>query len=203
MPLTAHKLQPAGDALRPILDEEQLREGVSRLADEINAHYEGRPLTIVGVLTGSVVLLADLIRLLDMPLKIGFVQATSYRGGTKPGELKLDLALLPEISEREVLIVDDIFDSGHTLTALVEQFVALRPAQLRSAVLLRKAGRIEVPMQPDHVAFEIPNEFVVGYGLDYADLYRNLPHVAALDPADMTPDDAAAQAEQVSQGLGS
>ncbi|HEY4309579.1 MAG TPA: hypoxanthine phosphoribosyltransferase [Pirellulales bacterium] len=203
MPLTAHNLQPAGDTLRPILDEEQLREGVSRLADEINAHYEGRPLTIVGVLTGSVVLLADLIRLLDMPLKIGFVQATSYRGGTKPGELKLDLALLPEIAEREVLIVDDIFDSGHTLTALVEQFTALGPAQLRSAVLLRKAGRIEVPMQPDHVAFEIPNEFVVGYGLDYADLYRNLPHVAALDPADMTPDDAAAQAEQVIQGLGS
>lgn len=174
-----------GVLLRQILSEQQLSEGVGRLADELNAYYEGRPLTIVGVLTGSVVLLADLIRLLEMPLRIGLVQATSYRGATTPGELQLNLDLLPEITGRNVLIVDDIFDTGHTLVALLEQFHALRPAHLRSAVLLRKAGRVEVATQPDHVAFEIPDEFVVGYGLDYADLYRNLPHVAALDPADL------------------
>lgn len=156
------------------------------MADEINAYYEGRPLTIVGVLTGSVILLADLIRLLDMPLQIGLVQATSYRGATTtPGELRINLDLLPEVAGRNVLVVDDIFDTGHTLAALLEQFAALRPTQLRSAVLLRKAGRVEVPLQPDHIAFEIPNEFVVGYGLDYADQYRNLPHVAALEPADL------------------
>jgi hypoxanthine phosphoribosyltransferase len=189
--------------LRQILDEQQLREGVSRLADEINAHYQGRPLTIIGVLTGSVVFLADLIRLLDMPLKVGLVQATSYRGSTTAGALELNLDLLPDIADRHVLIVDDIFDTGHTLAALIEKFTDLGPAQLRSAVLLRKAGRVEVPLQPDHVAFEIPNEFVVGYGLDYADLYRNLPHVAALDPADLAAHDEQKQSAAAGQGLGS
>ncbi len=189
--------------MRQILDEDQLREGVGRLADEINGYYQGRPLTIIGVLTGSVVLLADLIRLLDMPLKVGLVQATSYRGATTPGALELNLDLLPDIANRHVLIVDDIFDTGHTLAALLAHFTALRPAQLRSAVLLRKAGRVEVPVQPDHVAFEIPNEFVVGYGLDYADLYRNLPHVAALEPADLALHDGAAPAAQPSESLGS
>jgi hypoxanthine phosphoribosyltransferase len=189
--------------LRQLLDEQQLREGVSRLADEINAHYQGRPLTIIGVLTGSVVLLADLIRLLDMPLKVGLVQATSYRGTTTQGELELNLDLLPNIAGRQVLIIDDIFDTGHTLAALIERFMALRPSQLRSAVLLRKAGRVEVPLQPDHVAFEIPNEFVVGYGLDYADLYRNLPHVAALDAVDLAAHDGAGHSATTSQGHGS
>ncbi|HVU90350.1 MAG TPA: hypoxanthine phosphoribosyltransferase [Pirellulales bacterium] len=189
--------------MRQLLDEEQLREGVGRLAEEINGHYQGRPLTIIGVLTGSVVLLADLIRLLDMPLKVGLVQATSYRGATTPGELELNLDLLPDIAGRQVLIVDDIFDTGHTLAALVEKFMALGPAQLRSAVLLRKAGRVEVPLQPDHVGFEIPNEFVVGYGLDYADLYRNLPHVAALDPEDLSPQHGQKQSAAASGENGS
>jgi hypoxanthine phosphoribosyltransferase len=188
--------------LRQILNEKQLREGVSRLAAEINAYYEGRPLTIVGVLTGSVILLADLIRLLDMPLRVGLVQATSYRGATTtPAELQLNLDIVPEIAGRNVLIVDDIFDTGHTLAAIVERLTALRPALLRSAVLLRKAGRVEVALQPDHVAFEIPNEFVVGYGLDYADMYRNLPHVAALDPGDMIVPESSAPAAQATERL--
>ena len=186
--------------MRPILDEEQLREGVSRLAEEINAQYEGRPLTVVGVLTGSVLLLADLVRLLDMPLKIGLVQASSYRGATKPGELRLNLDMLSDIKGRHVLIIDDIFDTGHTLEALVRQFASLEPAGVRSAVLLRKAGRVEVAMQPDHVGFEIPNEFVVGYGLDYADLYRNLPYVAALDPEDLQAHDRGELSARVADG---
>ena len=95
----------------------------------------------MGVLTGSVVLLADLIRLLEMPLKIGLVQATSYRGATTPGALELNLDLLPDIADRHVLIVDDIFDTGHTLAALLEHFTALRPATVCSAVLqLRQGG---------------------------------------------------------------
>ena len=172
--------------MKLILSEQQVNEGVRRLADEINAFYHDRPLTIVGVLTGSVVLLADLIRLLQMPLKIGVVQATSYRGlATVPGELHMNFELLPEVTGRNVLIVDDIFDTGQTLCALVEEFAAREPAQLRTAVLLRKAERVQVSMQPDHVGFEIPDEFVVGYGLDYGDLYRNLPYVAALEAADI------------------
>jgi len=193
---------PTGASLRQILTEQQLREGVGRLADEINAYYEGRSLTIVGVLTGSVVLLADLIRLLDMPIKVGLVQATSYRGATtSPGELRLNFDLLPEIAGRDVLIIDDIFDTGHTLAKLFEKLGARQPKLLRSAVLLRKAGRVEVSLQPDHVGFEIPNEFVVGYGLDYADLYRNLPYVAALEPADMVPAEPSGQASPTGKGL--
>jgi hypoxanthine phosphoribosyltransferase len=181
--------------VRQLLNEQQLREGVARLADEICAYYEGRTLVIVGVLTGSVVLLADLIRLLDMPLKVGLVQASSYRGAsTAPGPLRINLDLLPEIAGHDVLIVDDIFDTGHTMAALVEQCTAQKPASLRSAVLLRKAGRVQVSLQPDHVAFEIPNEFVVGYGLDYGDLYRNLPYVAALEPTDVAASDGSSAA---------
>ena len=158
------------------------------MAEEINGHYGTSPLTIIGVLTGSVVFLADLIRLLEMPLKVGLVQARSYQGATTtPGELRIHHDILPEVTGHDVLIVDDIFDTGHTLMALIDQFVALGPATVRSVVLLRKAGRVRVALQPDHVGFEIPNEFVVGYGLDYDDLYRNLPHVAALDPTDLAP----------------
>jgi len=172
--------------VRQILNEQQVNEGVRRLADEINAFYHERPLLIIGVLTGSVMLLADLIRLLQMPLKIGVVQARSYRAlATVPGELHMNFDLLPEITGRNVLIVDDIFDTGQTLSALVEEFAAREPAQLRTAVLLRKAGRVQVSMQPDHVGFEIPDEFVVGYGLDFGDLYRNLPYVAALEEAEI------------------
>ena len=171
--------------VKQLLTEQQICEGVARVADEIGAYYGDRPVSIIGVLTGSLVFLSDLIRKLNMPLRVGFVQADSYRGATTPGPLEVKLDLLPEIHDRDVLLVDDIFDTGHTMAALVAQFGPRRPASLRSAVLLRKAGRVQVSLQPDHVAFEIPNEFVVGYGLDYQDLYRNLPHVAALEPADL------------------
>lgn len=188
--------------MKQLLSEQQLREGVCRLADEINAYYRGRALVIVGVLTGSVVLLADLIRLLDMPLKVGLVQANSYRGPTTtPGPLAINLNLLPTIRGRNVLVVDDIFDTGQTLSGLFEQFSAQQPELLRSAVLLRKAGRVQVSLQPDHVGFDIPNEFVVGYGLDYGDLYRNLPYVAALEPGEMTADgDAHPRGAKSAQG---
>jgi hypoxanthine phosphoribosyltransferase len=137
-------------------------------------------------MTGSVVLLADLIRLLDMPLRVGVVQARSYRGNaTTPGQLSINSESLPDIAGRHVLVVDDIFDTGHTLFELLDQFDAMNPASLRSAVLLRKKGRQQVAMVPDHVAFEIPDEFVVGYGLDYRDEYRNLPHLAALESIDL------------------
>jgi hypoxanthine phosphoribosyltransferase len=172
--------------LKILLTSEQLAEGVARLAREINGHYHQQPLVIVGVMTGSLVLVADLIRQLDMPLRVGVVQARSYRGGaTSPGELAIHAELLPELARRHVLLVDDIFDTGHTLAALLAQMQQLAPASLRSAVLLSKLGQQQVTLRPDHVAFEIPNEFVVGYGLDYQDEYRNLPYVAALEAAEL------------------
>lgn len=178
--------------MKILLTQEQLREGVERMARDVKSHYQNRPLTIIGVMTGSVVLLADLIRLLDMPLRVGVVQARSYRGdATTPGALSINSDSLPDISGRNVLVVDDIFDTGNTLFELLDQFDALGPATLRSAVLLRKQGRQQVAMAPDHVAFEIPDEFVVGYGLDYRDEYRNLPYLASLESADInrTPHD--------------
>ena len=171
-------------SMKTLLTEDQLREGIRRLADEIQKHYQGKPLTIVGVLIGSVVLLADLIRLLDLPLCVEMVQARSYRGNsTKPGPLVVNLELLSTgIQGRNVLLVDDIFDTGHTLWELIPQIDELGPSSVRSAVLLQKEGRCEVAMKPDFVAFTIPNEFVVGYGLDYHDQYRNLPYLAVLEP---------------------
>ena len=172
--------------MKELLSAEQLQEGVERLAGEISRHYAGRPLTIIGVLTGSVVLLADLIRLLDMPLRVGVIQASSYRGNsTERGHLLINADLMPDIAGREVLLVDDIFDTGHTLVEVISRLDELGPRSVRSLVLLRKKGRQEVSIDPDFVGFDIPDEFVVGYGLDYADLYRNLTNLAALEEEDL------------------
>lgn len=172
--------------MKILLDEEQVRQGVRKMACEISDCYGDRALTIVGVMTGSVVLLADVIRQLKMPLRVGVVQASSYRGGTERGKLSINSELMPDIADREVLLVDDIFDTGHTLEEVIAQMDRLGPTSIRSAVLLRKQGRQEVDLQPDFVAFEIPDEFVVGYGLDYQDAYRNLPFVASLEPDDLS-----------------
>jgi hypoxanthine phosphoribosyltransferase len=175
-----------GRTVHSLLTAEELREGVERLAGEVAAHYGERPLTIVGVLNGSIVLLADLIRHLQMPLRIGLLQTRSYRGtATRAGELTINADLFPEVRQRDVLLIDDIYDTGHTLTAVIRQLEELGARSVRSAVLLRKAGRRQAELTPDHVAFEIPDVFVVGYGLDYNDLYRNLPYVAALDAGDL------------------
>jgi hypoxanthine phosphoribosyltransferase len=143
-------------------------------------------LTIVGVLTGSVVLMADLIRVVELPMRVGVLQASSYRGATTTrGELVINSELMLDISGRDVLLIDDIFDTGHTLVRVLEKMREFEPTSIRSAVLLRKHGRQEVDYQPDFVAFEIPDEFVVGYGLDFEDMYRNLPYLAALEAEDI------------------
>ncbi len=175
-----------GTTMKILLTEDELRRGIERIAGEIREYYQGRPLTIVAVLKGSVVLMSDLIRLLDMPLRIEIVRASSYRDSTRPGELKLKLDMLPsELKDREVLLVDDIFDTGYTLAEVLSQLARRHPAGLRSAVLLRKEGRCEVDVEPDFVGFDIPDRFVVGYGLDYQEMYRNLPHVAYLETEDL------------------
>ena len=172
--------------VKQLLSADQLAVGVEELASQISRDYAGRQLTIVGVLTGSVVVLADLIRLLDLPLRLGLVQARSYEGQTTtPSTLRINADMLPDISGRDVLLVDDIFDTGRTLLELISQLDEMRPASIRSAVLLEKEGRCEVSVRPNYVAFKIPDKFVVGYGLDYNDLYRNLPYVAVLEDGDL------------------
>jgi hypoxanthine phosphoribosyltransferase len=173
--------------MKTLLTEEQLRQGVERLAGEIRQHYQGRPLTIIGVLIGSVVFLVDLIRRLDVPLRLNLVQARNdHHGSTRPGPLVIDLDLLAsDVRARDVLLVDDIFHTGKTLWELLPQIDELGPTSVRSAVLLRKAGQCQVPIKPDFVAFDIPDTFVVGYGLDYRDAYRHLPYIAELEPPEM------------------
>jgi hypoxanthine phosphoribosyltransferase len=164
-----------------LLPADKIQQRVSELARQIAADYRGQPVTIVGVLTGSLMFLADLVRQLDLHLRIDFIQATSYRGATTTaGELHIHPGLAPDVRGRHVLLLDDILDTGHTLVRVRSHLNGLGAESLRIAVLLRKRGRQEVPVEPDYCGFEIPNHFVVGYGLDYNDEYRHLPYIGVL-----------------------
>jgi len=169
-----------------LLTADDIRRGVDRLAQQINRDYAGQHVILIGVLTGSLILLADLIRQLNMPLRVVLVQARSYRGtATSPGQLTLELDGLPDLSGQEVLLVDDIYDTGQTLEALVDELQRRASRTVRSAVLLKKLGPQKARVEPDYFAFEIPDKFVVGYGMDHGDRYRNLPYVAVLDSDDL------------------
>ena len=179
--------------MKTLLDEKALNDGVQQMADKINESYGNELLTIVGVLTGSVVLLADLIRKLKMPLRVGVVQTSSYEG-TERGKLSINSEMMLDIKGQDVLLIDDIFDTGNTLQEVSQLIKEHNPKSLRSAVLLLKTGCQKVDWRPDFIAFDIPDEFVVGYGLDYNDVYRNLPFLAVLEPADIETTDAEANA---------
>jgi hypoxanthine phosphoribosyltransferase len=167
--------------LPALITAEQIEERVGALAAEIAPQYRGRPLTIVGVLTGSLMFLADLVRRLDLPLRIGFIQVSSYRGAvTDPGTISIGPEVGINVRGRDVLLLDDILDTGQTLRYLVEHLTELGAASVRVAVLLRKEGRQRHPIHADYVGFNIPDAFVVGYGLDFNDEYRHLPYVAVL-----------------------
>lgn len=182
--------------MKILLGDSEIREGVRRLGREIQAFYGQRPLTVIGVMTGSVMFLADLLRELAMPLRVGVIQARSYRN-TQAGKLVVNADFMPHIAGRDVLIVDDIFDTGQTLFELTDQVDHFKPRSIRLAVLLTKRGRKRVGMEPDHVGFEIPDQFVVGYGLDYRDAYRHLPYVALLEEPDrIAAERMAAEAER-------
>jgi hypoxanthine phosphoribosyltransferase len=167
-----------------LIPAERIHQRVLELARQIALDYQGRPVMVIGVLTGCLVFLADLIRRLDLPLRIHLVQASSYRGdATTPGQLRLRLDDLPSLTGQEVLLVDDILDTGQTLARVVSELKDRGASRVRVAVLLHKIGRQTVPFTADYVGFEIPDAFVVGYGLDFNDEYRHLPHIAVLAPA--------------------
>ncbi len=171
--------------MKTLLSEQELKIGIARLAQQLRRDYEGKPLTIIAIMTGSLVLLADLIRLLDMPIRISLIQASSYRGGTHSGEMHISQAMMLDIEGRDCILLDDIFDTGKTLVEVSACLERLGPASIKSAVLLLKEGQSKVETKPDYIAFSIPNEFVVGYGLDYQDHYRNLPYVAIMEEHDL------------------
>jgi hypoxanthine phosphoribosyltransferase len=166
-----------------LIDEHTLQSRIRELGVEISRDYVGRDLLLVGVLKGAVFFMADLMRELTIPCEIDFMAISSYGAGTdSSGVVRILKDLDLNISGRHVLVVEDIIDSGLTLSYLVRTLAARKPATVEICALLTKPERREVDVPVRYIGFEIPNEFVIGYGLDYAERYRNLPHVAVLHP---------------------
>ena len=165
-----------------LISREQIAARIQRLTRDIQRDYAGRDLVIVSLLNGTVMFLADLIRNLSLPLRLDFIGVSSYGGGTESRELVFTKELRIDVRGREVLLVDDILDTGKTLSAVLKKLRALKPRRIRTCVLLDKPERRIEQVRADYVGFTIPNEFVVGYGLDYAERYRNLPFIGVLKP---------------------
>ncbi|WP_437187383.1 hypoxanthine phosphoribosyltransferase [Planctomicrobium sp. SH668] len=168
--------------IRKLIDQDEIAQAVLELGARISADYQGKDVTLLGVLTGSIVLVTDLMRQIQIPHELGLVQASSYRGtATTAGELHINLDFLPDIRGRDILLIDDIFDTGKTLTGIAEKLKELSPNSIRTAVLLWKTVRREVDAVPDYFCFQIPDEFVVGYGLDFNNRYRHLPYIGVVE----------------------
>ncbi len=164
-----------------LFSTETLRETVQRLARQITEDYRGKDLLMVGVLKGSFVFLADLARAVDLPCEVDFLAASSYGSGTaSSGNVTITHDLSVPLKDRDVLVVEDIVDSGHTLAYLMKVFASRSPRSLRLCTLLDKPSRREAEVHPDYVGLEVGNQFIVGYGLDYDEKYRNLPYISVL-----------------------
>ena len=169
------------DLERVLFDEPTIHRRLDEIAAQISNDYRDRELTVIAVLNGSIVFMADLMRRIPLPLRLDCLSVASYHGKAQTsGEVIFKQVAPPDVKDRHVLILDDILDTGHTLAYLVRHLKALEPASLKVAVLLRKQGRQEEPLEPDYCGFEIPDAFVIGYGLDYNDEYRNLPYIGVL-----------------------
>jgi hypoxanthine phosphoribosyltransferase len=176
------------DAVGEILiEQEPLQARIAELGVEISSEYEGRDLLLVGVLKGAVFFMADLMRELSIPCEIDFMAISSYGAATdSSGVVRILKDLDTNIAGRDVLVVEDIIDSGLTLSYLMRSLKARKPATVEICALLTKPERREVEVPVAYVGFEIPNRFVIGYGLDFDERYRNLPYVAVLHP-DLVP----------------
>jgi hypoxanthine phosphoribosyltransferase len=169
----------------PIITRETIGRRVAEIAARIDADYAGvDELVLLGVLKGSFIFLADLARALSVPHRIEFISISSYgdRESTESGAVRLILDVRHDIEGKHVLVVEDIVDTGHTLSYLMRLLAARRPASLGTCTLLRKPERSEVEVQIDYLGFDIPDVWVVGYGLDFAERHRTLPDICAIDP---------------------
>lgn len=162
--------------------EQEILRRVKQMAWDIEQDYAGKDLVVVALLNGTVMFLADLVRYLDLPLRLDFMGVSSYGKGTKSGKLVFTKELKLDVKGRDVLLVDDILDTGKTLTIVTKKLKRLKPRSLKICVLLSKSARREEKVVADYVGFDIPDAFVVGYGLDYAERYRNLPFIGVLKP---------------------
>jgi len=178
-----HSDDIASDLERILVDEEALSKRIVELAAQVDADYAGRDLILVGVLKGAVMLMADLSRAMKHPLEMDWMAVSSYGSGTtSSGVVRILKDLDRDITDKHVLVVEDILDSGLTLSWLLRNLKSRGPASVEVLTMLRKPDAVRVAVTPAYVGFDIPNEFVVGYGLDYAEKYRNLRVVATLAP---------------------
>ena len=171
------------DVLRVLLSEDEIREKVRELGGKITADYKNSNLMLVTVLKGAVVFLADLMRQIDVPAEIDFMVVSSYGSGVKSsGVVKIVKDLDVPLAGKDILIVEDILDSGLTLSYIKLLLESRGPRSIRIATLLDKPSRRKVDLQADYIGFSVPDEFVIGYGLDYDEKYRNLPYIGILKP---------------------
>jgi len=167
---------------RVLITEAQIARRIQALSCDIARDFDGREMVVVSLLNGTVMFLADLIRTLSLPLRLDFIGVSSYGAGTESGDLVFTKELRLSVRGRDVLLVDDILDTGKTLCRVLGKLRALKPRRIKTCVLLNKAARRVELIEADYVGFEIPDYFVVGYGLDFAERYRNLPFVGVLYP---------------------
>ncbi|MFE3452738.1 hypoxanthine phosphoribosyltransferase [Nonomuraea sp. NPDC059194] len=171
------------DLEKVLISEDELQAKIKELAAQIDEDYSGKDLLLVGVLKGAVMVVADLARALHLSVQTDWMAVSSYGAGTKSsGVVRILKDLDTDIINRHVLIVEDIIDSGLTLSWLLDNLRSRNPASLEICTALRKPDAIKVPIEVKYVGFDIPNEFVIGYGLDYAERYRNLPFIGTLAP---------------------
>ena len=163
---------------KPFLTVEQIQNKTRELADRISDDYEGKNLLAIGVLKGAFIFFSDIVRMIRVPLSIDFLIASSYLKSDSSGEIKLHYDIREEIADQDILLIDDIVDTGITLNYLRERILQKRPKSLRICTFLDKKGRRKVDVPIDYVGFVIPDEFVVGYGLDYDNKFRNLPYIS-------------------------
>jgi hypoxanthine phosphoribosyltransferase len=167
---------------RVLITDAQLARRVKTLAREIERDFRGREMVVVSLLNGTVLFLADLIRHLNLPLRLDFIGVSSYGIGTESGDLVFTKELRLDVRNRDVLLVDDILDTGKTLSRVLPKLRALKPRRIKTCVLLDKPSRRVEKVRADYTGFTIPDLFVIGYGLDFAERYRNLPFVGVLHP---------------------
>lgn len=168
------------DVERIMLDEQTIQDRIKEIAKKLDLIYADRNPVVICILKGSVIFFSDLIRGMTVDMELDFMSVSSYGSGTTSGELKIKQDLRTDIQGRDVLIVEDIIDSGNTLYHLKKMLIERNPASLNIVTLLDKPERRVAPIEPEYTCFVIEDEFVIGYGLDYAEKYRNLPYVGVL-----------------------
>lgn len=167
---------------RILFTREEVKAAVNRLAEEISKDYRDKRPLLLGILKGSFVFMADLVRLLDFPLEVEFITLSSYgRGRESSGKVRVVKGLHTEIRGRHVLVIEDIVDTGHTISFLLDYLKRRKPASLRLCALMEKPSRRRVPLTIDYLGFSVPNKFIVGYGIDWDEKFRNLPDIGFIE----------------------